>query len=222
MAPVTSINTRRRTSLPAAAAFGLAFGWVEAAVVVYLRRLYYPEGFRFPLNFLPADIAAVEITRELATLVMLGAAACLGARSRWGRFGLFAFLFGVWDLAYYGGLFAAISWPSSPGEWDVLFLVPGIWSGPVWTAALIALLLVVCGAVIYVRGESSRLENPRARHWLMAAAAFTAILSGFLANHGLVIGGGAPRHFPTLLFLSGVVVGIVAFLDVLRSSRGMS
>ena len=221
MAPVTLINTRRRTSLPAAAAFGLAFGWVEAAVVVYLRRLYYPDGFRFPLKLLPADIAAVEITRELATLVMLGAAALLGARSRWGRFGLFAFLFGVWDLAYYGGLFAAISWPSSPLEWDVLFLVPGIWSGPVWTAALIALLLVVCGSVIYIRGESERLARPRTRHWLMAASAFTAILSAFLANQGIVIRGEAPRSFPTVLFVSGVAVGIVAFLDVLRSSREM-
>ena len=31
------------------AAFGIAFGFIEAAVVVYLRGLFYPNGFSFPI-----------------------------------------------------------------------------------------------------------------------------------------------------------------------------
>ena len=34
--------------------FGITIGYFEAAVVVYLRAIYYPEGFAFPLK-IPAD-----------------------------------------------------------------------------------------------------------------------------------------------------------------------
>ncbi len=30
--------------------FSIAFGMVEAAVVIYMRALYFPEGFQFPIN----------------------------------------------------------------------------------------------------------------------------------------------------------------------------
>ena len=29
--------------------FAIAFAWVESAVVVYLRKIYFPGGFSFPL-----------------------------------------------------------------------------------------------------------------------------------------------------------------------------
>jgi hypothetical protein len=51
--------------------FSIAMGFLEAAVVVYLRTLYYPEGFSFPLKNIPIDIFLVEIGREISTIVML-------------------------------------------------------------------------------------------------------------------------------------------------------
>jgi len=30
--------------------FGIAFGYIEAAVVVYLRQIFYPDGFTFPIT----------------------------------------------------------------------------------------------------------------------------------------------------------------------------
>src|SRR5665213_1462786 len=74
--------------------FGIAFGYVEAAVVVYLRALYDPIRARlhpergphdlFPL-ITPQQLAdagpenprrlAIEIGREAATMLMLGAVA---------------------------------------------------------------------------------------------------------------------------------------------------
>ena len=209
------------TSRPAPAVtptivFGIAFGWVEAAVVVYLRRLYYPGGFRFPLENLPADLALVELVRELATLVMLGALGWAGARTAWGRFGLFAVAFGVWDLVYYAGLWIALGWPAALGDWDVLFLVPGIWTGPVWAPGLVAALLVVCGAVLFRRGEAGTLAQPRAHHWIMAAGSLIAVVGAFLANHDPVFQGGMPGPFPVALFVSGVAVGLAAFADIVR------
>lgn len=215
-APLTEAS--RPVGLAATVVFGVAFGWVEAAVVVYLRRLFYPDGFGFPLRDFPLEIGVVEVAREFATLVMLVAVAWLGARTVWGRFGLFAVAFGAWDLAYYGGLYVALRWPASLGEWDVLFLIPGIWTGPVWAPALVAAALVACGSVLYWRGEQGRLARPGSRQWVLALAALVAIIAAFLANHGAVYRGGAPGRFPVLVFLAGVAAGMAAFADLLRQS----
>lgn len=216
MAPPLHAAPRTRTALVAAVVFGVAFGWLEAAVVVYLRRLFYPGGFSFPLVLGPTDIAVVELAREAATLVMLGAFAWAGARTAWGRFGLFAVAFGTWDLVYYLGLKLALDWPATLGDWDVLFLIPAIWTGPVWSPALIAALLVACGAALHARGERGLVPRPRARHWLLAVASLAAILAAFLANHGRVYAGGMPERFPWALFLAGVGLGLAAFGDLVR------
>jgi hypothetical protein len=211
-------EARRPAGLAATAIFGVAFGWVEAAVVVYLRRLFYPDGFGFPLRNFPREVLQVEVAREFATLAMLVAVAWLGARTIWGRFGLFAVAFGAWDLAYYAGLYVAAGWPASLAEWDVLFLIPGIWTGPVWAPALVSALLVVCGAILHRRGEQGLLARAGVRQWALALAALVAILAAFLANHGVVYRGGAPGRFPVLVFLTGVAIGLAAFADLLRKS----
>ena len=199
--------------------FGVAFGWLEAVVVVYLRALFYPEGFGFPLAPMPARLAAIEVSREMATLVMLLAVARLGAKSGWGRFGLFALTFGVWDLAYYGGLYVALGWPASWGDWDVLFLIPGIWTGPVWAPAIIAGLLVACGMWLTRQGELGRLARPRGYHWLLAVGSLVAIVGAFLSNHTRVAAGANPAPFPVVLFFSGIAVGLGALASVARESR---
>ncbi|MEK6650238.1 MAG: hypothetical protein AABY75_04630, partial [Bacteroidota bacterium] len=76
--------------------FAGAFAWVEASVVVYLRDLYYPLGFAFPLKVFPQGRLYVELIRELSTLVMLAAVGMLAGSTRWQRFAWFAIAFGVW------------------------------------------------------------------------------------------------------------------------------
>ena len=51
--------------------FGIAMGFLEAIVVIYVRQLYYPEGFEFPLKMLPEKMILVEWIREISTIVML-------------------------------------------------------------------------------------------------------------------------------------------------------
>jgi hypothetical protein len=148
---------------------------------------------------------------------MLGAVAYLGARTGWGRFGLFSIAFGVWDLVYYAGLRGALGWPASLAVWDVLFLIPLVWTAPVWAPASMSVCLILCGAALHRRGELGRLPRPAARHWILALAALTAILGAFLANHGIVQRGGTPDSFPTTVFLSGAAVGLAAFFDLLRT-----
>jgi hypothetical protein len=209
--PDRSLASSLTTRLGWLTLFAAAFGYLEAAVVVYLRALFYPDGFAFPLVLLDDRIALVEVGRELCTLLMLLGAAGLAAASAWGRFGAFAFVFGVWDLVFYAGLKAMLGWPESLATWDVLFLIPGVWTGPVWTAAVIALLLVLCGAWIMRADAAGQRPRPGGAVWAAGAVALLLLLAAVLWNHGPATRGEAPAWFPWPLWLAGVVIALVAF-----------
>lgn len=187
--------------------FGIAFGFFEASVVIYLRALYYPEGFVFPL-VLPQDrIILVELGRELATLLMLLGVAMTSAGNGWERFGVFSFLFGVWDLVYYLVLRVFLGWPESLLTWDVLFLVPRVWVGPVLSAAAVAVSLVVGGAWIIRRAGAG--FRPRTPWWVWAGAVFSLalLLGSFMDGHDAVRAGIQPGPFPWLPWLGGMILG---------------
>jgi hypothetical protein len=196
--------------------FGAAFGFLEAAVVVYLRAIYYPDGFRFPLHVIypPDTLAYTELAREAATLLMLLGVAGVAARSAWGRFGAFAFTFGVWDLVFYAGLKVVLDWPASLATWDVLFLLPGIWTGPVWSAAVIALCLVAGGAVILGQDAAGRPPRIRWFHWCGAVLSLLVLLLAFLWNHRTAVEGGVPEWFPWPVWLLGVALGLATFVHL--------
>jgi hypothetical protein len=188
-------------------AFGVAFGYLEGAVVVYLRAIYYPDGFAFPLAVLSDRLLGIELGRELATLVMLWAVAMLRGRSGWDRFGAFAFLFGVWDIVFYATLWLLLDWPDSLLTWDVLFLVPLVWTGPVITALLVAGCLVAAGALLIQRaGEGVQPFQPW-WVWGGAAAALGLLLYSFMANHGVVQANGVPDTFPWVPYVIGLLLG---------------
>ncbi|MFQ6009162.1 MAG: hypothetical protein ACE5K8_09465, partial [Candidatus Zixiibacteriota bacterium] len=148
-------RTSYRVKLALLLTFGAAMGYCEAAVVVYLRKLFYPEGFSFPIKLIPSNFIAVEILRELTTIVMLATLAVIVGRKFWERFGYFLTLFGTWDIFYYIWLKATIDWPSSLSDWDVLFLVPLPWIGPVLAPLIVAVHMLGVGLAItnlYERG----------------------------------------------------------------------
>ncbi len=116
--------------------YAVAMALVEAAVVVYLRELYYPAGFFIrsaaDLQVIPWRTLRVELWREEATLVMLAAVSFLAFNRLKEKLWAFVWSFSVWDLAYYLFLYIFIKWPSSLGTIDVYFLIPWPWIGPVW------------------------------------------------------------------------------------------
>ena len=129
------------------AGFAIAMALVEAAIVIYIRAVYYADDPLkiFPLRLLSDAHLLLEFAREAGTIVMLLAVAVLAAPNWSRRLAVFVFLFGVWDLAYYGWLKVFLGWPTSWVEWDLLFLIPWPWLGPWITAALIALLFTTWG-----------------------------------------------------------------------------
>ncbi len=123
--------------------FALAMGFLEATVVVYLREIYYPDGFHFPLRLMSERIYLTELVRELSTLVMLLAVGLLAGRSRWEQFMWFLFAFGVWDIVYYIALYILLGWPGSLLTPDILFLIPVTWVGPVLAPVISSLQMIM-------------------------------------------------------------------------------
>src|SRR5882757_7701885 len=99
--------------------FSIAMAALESAVVVYLRALYYPDGFTVALKLIDQKIVLIEIAREGATVVMLAAIAYLTAKDFKNRFAYFLMAFAIWDIFYYVWLKVFIDWPSSLLEWDI-------------------------------------------------------------------------------------------------------
>lgn len=196
--------------------FGLAMGYLEAAVVVYLRDLFYPEGFTFPVKGMDLHHAAVELGREAATIMMLLAVAFIAEKTRRGRLACFMLLFGVWDLAYYLFLWVTISWPASLLTWDLLFLIPLIWTGPVLAPMLVSVLLVATGLLYYARRPASEAAEISGIEWMTAIGGAVVIFVSFSLNHTVVYGGGMPERFAWEVFGVGMAMGCLVLARVAR------
>jgi hypothetical protein len=135
--------------------FAIAFAWVEGAIVVYLREIYFGGSFSFPVfiewregELIVDRLMRIEFVREIATIVMLIAVGWAAGRTSWQRFSLFMIAFGIWDIFFYVWLRVMVGWPESLMTWDLLFFVPLPWVGPVITPVLVALAMTVAGSLI--------------------------------------------------------------------------
>jgi len=199
--------------------FGLAMGYLEAVVVVYLREIYYPGGFSFPLVPISARDLWVEIGREAATLVMLLMTGMLSGKSARSRFAFFLLVFAVWDIAYYLFLKLILVWPAGPGVEDILFLIPVPWVGPVWAPVVLSASMIVLSIVI-LRGEDCHAVPRLARAlYFLIPGALCVIASFTLPSfiHPAAALSGEPAHFMGLVFGAGELL-IVA--GILRASPG--
>ena len=204
------------------AVFALAFAFVEASVVIYLRALYYPDGFGFPLKLMQPGYLRVEIAREAATIIMLGAVGIIAGWKPWERFGYFLFAFGIWDMAFYAWLLAAVGWPGSLFEWDILFLIPLPWIGPVIAPLGISLFMVACGAVMVVRSAGGKRFHPGALSWALGAAGTACILYSFMADTDAGIRGANPSPYHYGLLVAGLAAYIAGFVTACRAARPLT
>jgi hypothetical protein len=203
----------------AVVAFGIAMGYLEATVVVYLRaalsldtsvvaRLAEPGGFdRF---------AGIEIVRELATLIMIAAVGWLAGRGWLERLAWAAVVFGTWDIAYYAGLWLTSDWPQAYDTWDILFLVPATWVGPVWAPMAVSVALIGFGLAAARRLRTGR---PIAiGRWGMMAmlAGGGLVIVSFLVDAERVRAGDTSPWSGWPLFWSGMAVAAAAALMALR------
>lgn len=175
--------------------FSIAMAALESAVVVYLRALYYPDGFTVAFKIIDEAILKVELLREIATLVMLLAIGYLAGHNFKTRFACFILSFAIWDIFYYLWLKVLINWPASLLEWDILFLIPITWLGPV-LAPLICSLAMIVLALVLLRDDKGVIPLV----WLLLGAGSGVILYAFMEGYGrLIINNGLITAYPDLL-----------------------
>jgi hypothetical protein len=166
-------------------AFAVAMAWMESATVYYLRTLvdrlepYQPN----PLP-IRGILGQVELIREVATLLMLLTVGILAGRTWRARWGYAAIAFGIWDIFYYVFLRVMCGWPRSLFDWDVLFLLPLPWWGPVLAPVSIAILMIIWGtAVIESEPASEPLWTTVTRKvWVLNATGIALALYIFMAD----------------------------------------
>jgi len=148
--------------------FAVAFALLEAAVVIYLRKLfgfdigYLPPAPKISLNlgfiaFLPPGtlilpdkfITQIELLREASTIIILITIALLSAKKLKERLGAFLLAFSIWDISYYVFLRVFAGWPRSLFDIDVFFLIPVPWVGPILTPIVIFTFLFFLGIYLY-------------------------------------------------------------------------
>ncbi|HUI64030.1 MAG TPA: hypothetical protein VL126_04255 [Bacteroidota bacterium] len=193
------------------ALFAAAFAFVEASVVIYLRGLYYPEGFAFPLKPISPSHLGVELARECATIVMLYCTGALAGKTPWERFSYFLFAFGLWDILFYLWLKLTINWPPSLTTFDILFLVPVPWIGPVWAPLAVSAIMIVCGARCVHRIHSSLPFHPGPLAYLMGIASTALILLSFMIDTDATLGGSAPKPYLWELLVTGLIGYLIAY-----------
>lgn len=203
------------------ALYAAAMAWVESAVVFYLRvmidRLEPHQPNPLPITLF--DFGRVEVAREVATLIMLLVVGWLAGKTTRARFGYAVIAFGIWDILYYVFLIPMTGWPRSLLDWDILFLIPLPWWGPVLAPLLISMLMIMLGTQLAWIDHLA----PRKIAWSLAFIGVWIALYTFMADSIQVIGGGAeavrtvlPTSFNWLLFFLALILMSAPSLDVVR------
>ena len=191
--------------------YAIAMAWVESAVAYYLRTMIHRIDPYQP-NPLPiiGGLGPVEMVREAATIIMLLTVGLLAGRNCRARLGYSAIAFGVWDIFYYIFLKAICGWPHSLADWDILFLLPLPWWGPVWAPMTIASLMIAWGTLAS-QFEPATSIRPRRRLWLLNFSGITIALYVFMADCLHARNGGVdairmvlPRHFSSMIFCAAL------------------
>ncbi len=201
------------------AVYAIAMAAVESAVVVYLRALHPVDPpVAALLAVMPDRLVTIEVGREAATIVMLLAIAILAGRDRWERFLYFSLAFGIWDIGYYGWLWAFIGWPPSLFTWDVLFLIPVPWLAPV-LAPLVVSACLVAGS-LWLLALQARGTTPRLTWfvWGLAGVGAILVLLSFTLDYRFVAERAEPPGFRWGLFGSGVGMAVTALVAGVRRS----
>lgn len=221
---------KTRSQMAVLAVFAIAMAWVEAAVVLDLRMMInrvdpYQHG---PLPDMGV-IGNAELVRELATLTMLAAVGWLSGTTWRARIGYAVAAFGIWDIFYYVFLRVLTGWPRSLLDWDVLFLLPLPWWGPVLAPVLISTLMIIGGVAAVEMDSRPNPAWPKTWSIFAVGAGMLLALYAFLkdALHTAKNGEEAlremlPVSFEWLVFAVALALMATPVLTILLRLRSIS
>ena len=200
--------------------FAIAMAYFESAVVVYLRAMYGIKDLLRDTKMVADAYTFIEIGREAATLIMLFIIGLI-AGNTWKKKISFAILaFGIWDIFYYIWLYVFLQWPKSLFEWDILFLIPLPWWGPIITPILISILLIVISYLIIIETDFkiSLLD------WTIYGLSVVIVLYTFMEDsiNVIIFSGGnlaevRPTNFNWILFLIAYLAAVLVSIKIFYS-----
>jgi hypothetical protein len=204
--------------------FGIAFAYIEAAVVVYLRAIFHPDGFSFPLTESAItsqgkELLLTEVGRETATIVLILTGAWLFGRGLQQQFAYSMTIFAVWDIFYYVWLKVLLGWPASILDWDILFLIPRVWAGPVLAPVLISLTMLMFAVIILYRCCGRAPIKATVMDWLGFVLVGVVVVASFCIAGAHSTEADYRSHFHWPLYGVGHVAAIALFLKCLAKSR---
>lgn len=167
--------------------FSIAMALLETAVVIYLRQIYYPDGFDFPLKLMDRNILVVELIREAATIIMLFAVGVLTGRNKTEKFGMFLYAFAVWDIFYYVFLKIFLRWPANLLTWDILFLIPTTWTGPVLSPIIVSISMIFFGVTISYFTSIDKKISILKHEWVLLVVGSVILIIGFAYDYSSYI-----------------------------------
>lgn len=134
--------------------FALAMAELEASAVWYIRAILHwvpapADLTASAMAQVPGWIVRAEQYREAATMVMLVTIALLMGANWRQRIAAFLYAFAIWDIAYYVWLYVLLSWPPSLTTTDCLFLLPCVWTAPVWFPLLASVAMLLVAAALF-------------------------------------------------------------------------
>jgi len=219
--------------------FSAAFGYLEAAVVSYLRDLHEPARQRFYPGRPPGDLfplltleqvrqsgavqpktLAIEIGREASTLLMLAGVALIAAQNAGQWAAVFAIAFGAWDIAFYLFLKVLLGWPASLDTWDILFLLPVPWAGPVLAPVLVSAAMIGAGVYHLWREAGARPVRIGRARWLGIMAGASVIVLAFALDYRNIMTGGVPHPFNWGMFALGLGGGLLHYVNAAMVKPG--
>jgi len=197
--------------------FSIAMAYLEAAVVVYLRRVYGIDNLILQVPPFDKQIAVIELGRELTTLVMLLCIGWIAGETFQSRVGFTFITFGLWDIFYYVWLRIFIGWPQSILEPDLLFLIPLPWWGPILAPVLIALLMVIGGILAVIKVEKNRPLHIDTWSWVCLITGVLILLYTFMADALIALPADAstlsslkPSQFNWPVYFLGFSLSVIA------------
>ena len=204
--------------------FSIAFGYIEAAVVVYLRQIFHPDGFIFPMTVFGTGplfkrFLLTEIGREAATIVLIFTGAWLSGHNCRQRIAYFMIIFAVWDIFYYVWLKVILDWPATIMDWDILFLMPVTWASPVLYPILISIALIVFAVAILYCCCCGRPVRATLPDWLAFSASGLIVVVSFCLPGLHITEQDFASYFYQPLFAAGYLLGLVIFMKCLLKSK---
>ena len=211
--------------------FSIAMGYLETSVVVYLRAIYYPNGFTFPMANMSPAIALTELGREAATIIMLAGIGIVAGKNSTQRFAWFIYCFAIWDIFYYVFLKLLLNWPESFFTWDILFLIPLPWVGPVIAPVIISLTMILLTLLIIHFNEKDSILKINSKEWVLFILGSGIVIFSFIIdcykfinsynrNAMEAIAHYIPVHFDWWIFIAGEALILSAItLFYIRAKR---